>query len=118
VEIEKASKGRGKAGWRPTFTKDSLLHREFRPFPWLFKRHSVKLMVKEGAKNCINFFPEVEVPSLDKEAIEALMKANTLKAAGNIKTKFEIPLLFYLLMFMLLAGLAFDILVSTGRIYI
>jgi len=118
VVIEKASKGRGKAGYKAKFDKNCLLHREYRPFPWLFKRHSVKLMLKEGASSCIDFFPKVKIPSYDAEAAEKMMEGKVLKAASRVGQKIELPIFFWLLMIMLLGLVFLQILISTGRIYI
>jgi len=109
VIIEKPEKGRGKVGWAPKFDKDCILHREYRPFPWLFKRHYSKLVVMEGAKECIKFLfkdKRAKIPKLDKATITELMKASVLKAAGQVRQKIEIPMFFYMLMFMVL-GIGF-----------
>jgi len=119
VIIEKPEKGRGKVGWAPKFDKDCILHRDFRPFPWVFKRHSSKLIVMEGAKECISFLAKdkrAKIPKLDKATITELMKASVLKAAGQVKQKIEIPVFFWLFMFMLIGLGALNLMAELGLI--
>ena len=98
VIIEKASKGRGKVGWQPSFDKNCLV-----PYfvgLWPFKRMKFKLVVKEGMGRCIDFFSvkkSVEVPSLTRKEVEKLGQARILKTAGATTQKVNVPLALYVL---------------------
>jgi len=96
VIIEKASKGRGKVGWQPSFDKNCLV-----PYfvgLWPLKRMKFKLVVKEGMEKCIDFFSkkkDVEVPSLTRKEVEKLGQARILKTAGATTQKVNVPLTLY-----------------------
>jgi len=117
IIIEKASKGRGNAGWMPEFSKDSFLYYFSGIFP--FKRLKRKLMVKDGADKCIDFYGKdgVEVPFYDREASKKFFTANVIKSAGETTQKISIPIFVYHLLFISLMLGIVNILVSSGRIY-
>ena len=117
IIIEKASRGRGNAGWMPEFTKDSFLYYFSGVFP--FKRLKRKLVVKYGADKCIDFYGKdaEKIPFYDREASKKFFTANVIKSAGETTQKITIPLFVYLLLFLALILGIVNILVSSGRIY-
>jgi len=116
VVIEKATKGRGHAGWMPEFDRDCMLYYFSGIFP--FKRLKRKLMVMDGASKCIGFMgKDVQVPVYDREASKKFFKANVIKSAGETAHKVTVPIFVYLLLFLLFMLGIVNILVGTGRIY-
>jgi len=111
VIIEKPSKGRGKVGWTPTFSKDCLV-----PYfvgIWPLKRLKFKLIVKEKAEVCVNFFSkkeDVDVPEITPKTVEELGKSSILKTAGKSTQKVTVPLSLYVVIII-------NILVSVGTLF-
>ena len=116
IVIRKAKRGRGPPAYKPTFNKDCILN--YWKGIWPFKKLKQRLMLKEGANECVNFYggEEVDVPTFDRKASEKLFQANVIKSAGSTTTKVQVPLSLYLFMG-IIAVLAFvNILISTGRV--
>ena len=124
VIVRKGAKGRGKADYRATFTRESLIHYQKKalwplPYPNVLKQ---KLMLIDGADECITLkYDEGEasqMPVWSREVEEKLFEANVLKAAGSISQKIEVPFMLYIIL-MVLAMVGFlNLMVATGRLKI
>jgi len=116
VVIRKAKRGKGNPAYKATFNKDCIV--PYRKGIWPFKRLKQKLVLMEGANECIDFFSftKVNVPTFDRKTSEELFEANVLRKSGALTTKVQVPLSLYLFMG-IIAVLAFvNILISTGRV--
>lgn len=116
VVIRKAKRGRGPAAYKASFNKDCIV--PYYKGIWPFRRLKQKLILMEGATECVNFFDVYGtfVPTIDRSTIEKLFQANVIKSAGSTTTKVQVPLSLYLFLGFI-AVLAFvNILVSTGRV--
>jgi len=100
VEIRKGSKGRGKLGWNPTFTKESILEHKFKPWLYLKLRTLTqkKLMVLQGAEKCLEFHDnKVDLNGLNRQTLEDLINMEVIKRSGEVRIKHELPFVFWLL---------------------
>jgi len=121
IIIREGKRGRGGAGYTPSFDRDCLV-----PYYvgfWPFKHLKQKLMLIEGADKCVSFNfteekAEVDTPTWSREALEKASEATVIKAAGATFQKLKIPALLYIALFMVV-GLEFLILlVLSGRVRI
>ena len=110
-------RGRGHSGWTPEFSKDAFLYYVGGNF--LFKKLKRKLMVKDGASKCIEFYGKdaEKIPFYDRETAKKLFEAEVIKHAGATTQKIGIPLFVYLLLFLLLMIGIVNILFTSGRIH-
>jgi len=101
VQIQKGSKGRGKIGWTPTFTKDSILEMKSKPLLYLKLRTLTqkKLMVLEGSEKCLDFIEnkDVELNGLTRQSLKELSDLEVIKRSGDVRVKHELPFVFWLL---------------------
>ena len=121
IVIKAAKRGRGGAAYMASFDKYCLL-----PYTvgfWPFKRLKQKLLLIEGANECVSFKftdgeAEVKKPSWTREALGRASEATVIKAAGATFQKLKMPTLLYVALF-LVAGLQFfTLLVLTGKVKI
>lgn len=116
VVISKAKRGRGPPAYKPKFTKDCIV--PYRKGIWPFKMLKHKLILMEGANECITFFDAygVFVPTFDRSTSENLFQANVIKSAGTTATKVQVPLTLYLFLGIILALTLMNFLTVTGRV--
>lgn len=98
VILRKGRRGKGGIGWKPSFTKDSLL--PYKTGLWPFKFLRQKLMVKQDASECVNFYGKegVEVPEWSREELAKASTATVIKNAGVSTQKLLVPTFVYLLL--------------------
>jgi len=106
-------------GYYPKFGRNCLLSYfvGFGPF----KRLKQKLLLIEGANECVSFnftgkTAEVDMPIWDRETEQKLFEASVIKAAGASVQRIKIPIFLYILVFMGFAIGFLNFLVATGRI--
>lgn len=113
IIIEKPSKGRGKAGYKVDFTKDSIIYY----YRLGFLRQ--KIMLIEGSFKCLDWKDgQTDFNYPTKNTIKSWFDVNVLDKASNIGTKVQIPLYVSMLIF---AGLVFNFLtflIASGRLKI
>lgn len=116
VEIEKKTGKR--PSYRPKFSKDCIL--PYFTGKWIFKKINFKLMLKEGANECINYYSgdKVNVPTCDRKAIKDYFDAHVVKHAGATTQKIQIPMLLYVGFIAVIILQVIGILLQTGRIRI
>jgi hypothetical protein len=104
-------------GYKAGFTRECLI--PYRTFFGLVQRQ--KLLLIDGADECIKFKYEEDKTSIDapiwnRKMEEKLFKANVIKAAGSISQKIEVPMLLYLAMFGCMILSVVTVLVVSGRL--
>lgn len=116
VVIRQAKRGRGPPAYKASFNKDCIV--PYWKGIWPFKRLKQKLILMEGAHECISFYDVygVFVPSYDIEESEKLFQANVIKSAGSTTTKVQVPLSLYLFLGVIAVMTFVNILISTGRV--
>lgn len=116
VVIRPAKRGRGPPAYKASFDKDCIV--PYWKGIWPFKRLKHKLLLMEGATECVNFysFTKVNVPTLDRKGVEKLFEANVIKSAGATTTKVVVPLSLYLFLGVIAVMAFVNILISTGRV--
>lgn len=121
IIIEKPSKGRGKIGYEPSFSKDSILTYEVGVSPFKFLRRKVVLV--NGADKCVEWFNtppnvifEPNIP--DQTTLKRIFSANVLEKAGTLASKVQVPTIMYVFLFMSFAISFLTFLVVTGRVRI
>lgn len=93
IVIESGSKGRGNEGWKPTFTKDSVVTVKRGR---ILKRSRKKVIVQLGADSCLDFYgagkdATAKVPTITPEGVEKLFEAKVLKTAGMSAVNVKVP---------------------------
>lgn len=101
--------------YKAKFGKDSIIF--YNVGFWIFKRLKQKLMIIEGASECVSFNnKKVNVPVWDRKTSQDLFKANVIKSAGQTTQKVTIPAMLYIV----LAGVIFmqilTVLISSGNV--
>jgi len=112
VMITRGRKGRGGAGWTPTFNRDCLL--PYYVGIWPFRRLKHKLMVIENHASCISFRAE----GIDKSMIDfkEYFNAGAMKNAGATLQSIKIPPFLYLMLGAVLIMGFINLLLVTGRL--
>lgn len=122
IVIRAAKRGRGGAAYTASFDKHCLL-----PYYvgfWPFKQLKQKLMLIEGADECVSFDftdktdTKTKMPTWTREALEKASEASVIKAAGATFQKMKIPTLLYVALFMCVGMQFLILLVLTGRVKI
>jgi hypothetical protein len=85
-------------------------------FKTIEKLENGKPKLDEDGKPITKEVALVDMPYMDKETLERYAKATVVKNAGVIGNKIEIPPLFYILMFIVVAIGIFNFLISSGRL--
>lgn len=121
VIVKEARKGRGGAGYQPSFNKLCILE-EDKGF-WPFKKTDKKLVLIDGAEKCIEFHLDpkkttIDIPRYDRESAEKLFEASTIKNAGMTGSKIQIPTAFYVLSILPTILIFIVLLAVTGKIAI
>jgi len=119
ILIRKGKRGRGNPAYKPSFDKNCILPYTIGWGP--FKRHREKLLLIDGANDCVSFNfkngeASVKKPLWDKETEEDLFKANVIKAAGATVQRVKIPALLYVALFLVVGMQFLTLLVASGRI--
>ena len=121
IIIRAGKRGRGGAAYKAKYDKNCLL--PYYTGFWPFKRLKQKLMLIEGADECVSFHfmedgVQVDKPTWNRDALERADEASVIKAAGATFQKLKIPVLLYIALFMVV-GLEFlNLLVLSGRVRI
>jgi len=121
IIIRAAKRGRGGAAYKVNYDKNCLL-----PYYvgfWPFKRLKQKLMLIEGADECVSFHftedgAQVDTPTWSRKSLEDASEASVIKAAGATFQKLKIPTLLYLALFMSIGMQFLTLMVLTGRVRI
>jgi hypothetical protein len=119
VVIRKGRPVPGGAAYKAKFDEDCVVY--FWSGYWPFKSLKRKLMLQDGATECINIRapPMIfKIPMWDRATEEELFKASVIKASGASMLKLQIPTLLYIMSF---AGIAISVIilmVLTGRVRI
>lgn len=118
VVIRKGAKGRGKTEYRATFTKNCLL--PYHVGIWPFKRLKQKLILKNGASKCVDFYTTegAEIPLYDRPSAEKLFEANVIRAAGETTQKVTIPAMMWVFLIAILGLNVISLLIVSGRVRI
>ena len=111
VIIQKRNATKRIPEYKASFTNQCLI-----PYKKGLLSKDFKLMVKEGAGRCINFYPKTRVYETDKTEIERLFRANVLEKAGVVSHKVEIPMLFWLVMVALFVIGLLNLLATSGTV--
>ena len=103
ITLDRGSKGRGRAAYIATFSKDSVTP-YFRGF-WFLKWLSRKVYLISGADKCVEFQKtgetvQVNMPRCDQASIKRQFDANVIKNAGAVNTQLKVPLTLYIFMMM------------------
>ena len=100
VIIEKASRGRGNAGWKPTYSGACITYKKR-----FLRGLAPMLEVKEDATHCLPVMQQNpdDVPSCTRKAVGKFFEANVIKAAGATATKLDVPLVLWMVMFVQVA---------------
>lgn len=115
VVIRQPRKGPGGTAYKPTFDRTCLI--PYSKGIWPFKRINFKLMLKDGAKECISFFKEpLDIPMWDRKTEEDLFKANVIKAAGATVQKLQVPTWLGILAFLTLVFSFVGMLFASGQL--
>jgi len=121
IIIKAAKRGRGGAAYKAKFDKNCLL--PYYTGFWPFRQLKQKLMLIEGADECLSFHfteegAQVDTPTWGRNSLEKASEASVIKAAGASTQKITVPIIFYVLMFMTFAIGFINFLITTGRVRI
>lgn len=101
--------------YKAKFSKDSIIF--YNVGFWIFKRLKQKLMIIEGASECVSFKnSKVTVPVWDRKSSEDLFKANVIKSSGQTTQRVQIPAMLYVVLAGIIFLQVFTALIITGSI--
>jgi len=73
----------------------------------------------EGADKCVSFKKDnLDLPCWDRPTEEKLFEVSVIKAAGATVQKIQIPIILYILLFVIVALSFIQLMVMTGRLRI
>ncbi|MDH7607704.1 MAG: hypothetical protein QHH12_08145 [Candidatus Bathyarchaeota archaeon] len=115
VIIRSPRRGPGGSAYKARFNEDCIIY--YTAGLWPFKRLKRKLLLKDGATECINLHADpIELPTWDRATEEKLFEANVIKAAGATVHRIQIPALLYFLVFMGVVMQFITLLIVTGKV--
>jgi len=119
--IRPARRGPGGAPYKAKFDRDCIIvyWKGFGPF----KKLCQKLILIEGAEECIRFRfmgkeYELNMPVFDRDAAENFFKAAVIKAAGATVQKITIPISVYIILVLVAIMQFISLLILSGRVKI
>ena len=105
----------GGAEYAPKFDKDSKIY--YYEGRWIFKRLKQKLMLQNGAKECMKMTPKMlKINEPTRITIKEFAKAEVVKAAGATVQRMTAPTLLYVLVFANIVISTLALLLGSGTV--